>query len=98
MPEHRQQFDAHSGPIVSEYRGTQSKPVQEDLGCDMRGPQQSLPQASATEFGLVSRDNGHVPKGSRGRLSAAHSHQSLVVRAAHRQRGRRARQGLSGAP
>lgn len=91
MPEHRQQLYAHSSPIMSQYRGAQSKPVQEDLGCDMRGPQQSLSQAPATESGLVSRDNGHVSEGSRGRLSAAHSHQSLVVRAAHRQRDRRAR-------
>lgn len=96
MSKYRQRLGAHSSPILSQYRGAQSERVQEDLGRDLRRSQQLLSQAPATEFGLVSRDNGHVPEGSRGRMPAAHSHQSLVVRAAHRQRGGCSRQGLSG--
>lgn len=98
MPEHREQLDAHVGPVLPEHRGAEPEPVQEDLGRHLRGPQQLLPETATVESRLLPRDHRHVLEGSLGRLSVSHPHQPVLVQVTYRQRRRGVGEGLQAAP
>ena len=94
LPEHRQPVDEDSGPVLSQHRGAESQPVQEDLGRDVFGAEQSLSQTATTESGLVSRDHGPLADRASRWLSPPYAHQFFVVRIAYGQRCRGLGQGL----
>lgn len=68
LPEHRQRVDEDPRAVLPKHRGVKSEPVQENLGHNLRGSEQSLSQASTAQSRLVSRDHGSIAQGSVGRL------------------------------